>query len=353
MSAVTPGMVCSHHHLYSALARGMPAPPHQPTSFLEILEQVWWRLDVALDAEMIHWSAMLGAMEALQCGTTADRRPPRVAVVHRGQPVDHRRRLCARSVCARTWRTASPIVTARTALGAAWRRTSVSCAPVAAAWSACTLRSRARTTPCAPPLPGSRPGRGRAHPRGRGARRCRCRHAVGADGRRRLVAGALRVPRPRPAGHHRPQPAQQHEQLGRLRAPGRIRTGSCSAPTASAPTCWRRRAWPTCAAGGRRARLARHGVGLARQRLRAVPRGAQRSGHLVVRPRRQRLARRVHPRHPGTRRGGCRRRVLLCATVNPLGSTPPKCERRRPSRRIVCSRSCNSLQNVKGVTWRT
>lgn len=71
MSATTAGMVCSHHHLYSALARGMPAPPKQPTSFLEILEQVWWRLDVALDAEMIRWSAMLGAVEALQCGTTA------------------------------------------------------------------------------------------------------------------------------------------------------------------------------------------------------------------------------------------------------------------------------------------
>jgi cytosine/adenosine deaminase-related metal-dependent hydrolase len=71
MSATTAGMVCSHHHLYSALARGMPAPPKQPTNFLEILEQVWWRLDVALDAEMIRWSAMLGVVEALQCGTTA------------------------------------------------------------------------------------------------------------------------------------------------------------------------------------------------------------------------------------------------------------------------------------------
>lgn len=71
MSAVTPGMVCSHHHLYSTLARGMPSPPRQPTRFLEILEQIWWRLDVALDEEMIRWSAMLGAVEALQCGTTA------------------------------------------------------------------------------------------------------------------------------------------------------------------------------------------------------------------------------------------------------------------------------------------
>lgn len=71
MSSVTPGLVCGHHHLYSALARGMPAPPKQPTTFLEVLEQIWWRLDVALDEEMIRWSAMLGAVEALQSGTTA------------------------------------------------------------------------------------------------------------------------------------------------------------------------------------------------------------------------------------------------------------------------------------------
>ena len=48
----------------------MPAPPKQPTNFIEILEQVWWRLDVALDEEMIRWSAMLGAVEALMSGTT-------------------------------------------------------------------------------------------------------------------------------------------------------------------------------------------------------------------------------------------------------------------------------------------
>ncbi|HEY5434169.1 MAG TPA: amidohydrolase family protein [Candidatus Limnocylindrales bacterium] len=71
MSAVAPGLVCAHHHLYSALARGMPAPPEVPTTFGEILEQVWWRLDAALDLEMIRWSAMLGAVEALENGTTA------------------------------------------------------------------------------------------------------------------------------------------------------------------------------------------------------------------------------------------------------------------------------------------
>jgi len=64
-------MVCAHHHLYSALARGMPAPPATASSFGEILEQVWWRLDVALDLEMIEWSAKLGALEALSVGCTA------------------------------------------------------------------------------------------------------------------------------------------------------------------------------------------------------------------------------------------------------------------------------------------
>jgi cytosine/adenosine deaminase-related metal-dependent hydrolase len=69
--ATTPGLVCAHHHLYSSLARGMPAPPATPHDFQQILEQVWWRLDAALDLEMIRWSAMLGALEALETGTTA------------------------------------------------------------------------------------------------------------------------------------------------------------------------------------------------------------------------------------------------------------------------------------------
>ena len=67
----TSGLVCSHHHLYSALVRGMPAPPRTPTKFIEILEQIWWRVDAALDLDMIRAGARLGALEALECGTTA------------------------------------------------------------------------------------------------------------------------------------------------------------------------------------------------------------------------------------------------------------------------------------------
>lgn len=71
MSFGTPGLVCAHHHLYSALARGMPAPPRTPDGFLAVLEQVWWRLDAALDLDILYWSAALGAAEALLNGTTA------------------------------------------------------------------------------------------------------------------------------------------------------------------------------------------------------------------------------------------------------------------------------------------
>ena len=67
----SPGLVCAHHHLYSGLARGMPAPPATPTDFRSILEQVWWRLDQALDLDMLEWSTKLAAVEALQAGCTA------------------------------------------------------------------------------------------------------------------------------------------------------------------------------------------------------------------------------------------------------------------------------------------
>jgi putative selenium metabolism protein SsnA len=68
---VLPGNVCAHHHLYSALARGMPGPADPPRNFPEILERVWWRLDRALDTDTIRLSAQLGAVEAAKAGTTA------------------------------------------------------------------------------------------------------------------------------------------------------------------------------------------------------------------------------------------------------------------------------------------
>jgi putative selenium metabolism protein SsnA len=67
---VMPGMVCGHTHLYSALARGMPAPKKIPRNFYEILKYVWWTLDRALDDEAVYYSTLVGLLDAARCGTT-------------------------------------------------------------------------------------------------------------------------------------------------------------------------------------------------------------------------------------------------------------------------------------------
>ncbi len=67
---VTRSFVVGHHHIYSALARGMPGPKSPPTNFVEILEKIWWRLDKALDADMIRASALAAGVDAALSGTT-------------------------------------------------------------------------------------------------------------------------------------------------------------------------------------------------------------------------------------------------------------------------------------------
>ncbi|MFA5419445.1 MAG: amidohydrolase family protein [Bacteroidales bacterium] len=67
---VTKAFAVGHHHVYSALARGMPVPPKQPENFLEILEYVWWNLDKALDKDMIEASALATAMACAKAGST-------------------------------------------------------------------------------------------------------------------------------------------------------------------------------------------------------------------------------------------------------------------------------------------
>jgi len=65
-----PGLINAHTHLYSALARGMAVSPFAPASFTEILDQLWWKLDKALDPESVRASARIGAMAAARCGIT-------------------------------------------------------------------------------------------------------------------------------------------------------------------------------------------------------------------------------------------------------------------------------------------
>ncbi len=67
---VTRSFGNAHHHVYSALARGMPPPPKQPKNFYEILKLIWWRLDKALDLEMIEASALAMAVACAKNGVT-------------------------------------------------------------------------------------------------------------------------------------------------------------------------------------------------------------------------------------------------------------------------------------------
>ncbi|MFZ4521963.1 MAG: amidohydrolase family protein [Bacteroidales bacterium] len=67
---ITKSFANGHHHVYSALARGMPAPAKNPGNFQEILQYIWWNLDKALDLEMIRSSALVTAMACAKNGVT-------------------------------------------------------------------------------------------------------------------------------------------------------------------------------------------------------------------------------------------------------------------------------------------
>jgi cytosine/adenosine deaminase-related metal-dependent hydrolase len=67
---VTKSFGCGHHHIYSTLARGMPAPAKTPENFTDILKYVWWNLDKNLDLEMIKASALASALYCAKNGVT-------------------------------------------------------------------------------------------------------------------------------------------------------------------------------------------------------------------------------------------------------------------------------------------
>lgn len=67
---ITKSFACGHHHIYSALARGMNAPKKNPANFYEILQYVWWTLDKCLDQELIEASALVTAVACAKNGVT-------------------------------------------------------------------------------------------------------------------------------------------------------------------------------------------------------------------------------------------------------------------------------------------
>jgi len=68
---VYPGLVCSHHHYYSGLSRGVLAEIGPTPDFVSTLKNLWWRMDRALDEESTYYSSIISSIDAIKAGTTA------------------------------------------------------------------------------------------------------------------------------------------------------------------------------------------------------------------------------------------------------------------------------------------
>jgi putative selenium metabolism protein SsnA len=68
---VMPGIVCSHNHFYSGLARGIMAQIEPCPDFISTLKNLWWRLDRALNEESLYYSGLVCSLEAIKSGCTA------------------------------------------------------------------------------------------------------------------------------------------------------------------------------------------------------------------------------------------------------------------------------------------
>jgi putative selenium metabolism protein SsnA len=68
---VMPGFVCGHNHFYSGLARGILADIPPSPDFVSHLQNLWWRLDRALDEESLAAGTLICCLEAIAAGTTS------------------------------------------------------------------------------------------------------------------------------------------------------------------------------------------------------------------------------------------------------------------------------------------
>ena len=68
---IMPGLINTHGHIYSALARGMILADAKPShSFQDILENLWWRVDRHLDLPEIQSSAFATYIDCIKNGVT-------------------------------------------------------------------------------------------------------------------------------------------------------------------------------------------------------------------------------------------------------------------------------------------
>lgn len=68
---IMPGLINTHHHIYSTFARGM-AMPDAPRndSFFDILENLWWKVDKVLNLEDVKYSGYATFIDSIKNGVT-------------------------------------------------------------------------------------------------------------------------------------------------------------------------------------------------------------------------------------------------------------------------------------------
>ncbi|MCD6594496.1 amidohydrolase family protein [bacterium] len=66
---IMPAFLNPHHHLYSSLTTGL-SPIGRIDGFVDILENLWWRLDKILDEESVYISALVGIIDSVEHGAT-------------------------------------------------------------------------------------------------------------------------------------------------------------------------------------------------------------------------------------------------------------------------------------------
>lgn len=67
---IMPGLINTHHHIYSAFARGMDAKEAPSQNFNEILERLWWKLDKKLTLQDTKYSAYTTYIDCIKNGVT-------------------------------------------------------------------------------------------------------------------------------------------------------------------------------------------------------------------------------------------------------------------------------------------
>ena len=67
---IMPGLINTHNHIYSAMARGLSINGYDPKGFLDILDGLWWNIDRHLTLEQTKYSAIATYIDCIKNGVT-------------------------------------------------------------------------------------------------------------------------------------------------------------------------------------------------------------------------------------------------------------------------------------------